>query len=51
MLSNVEQYGAIWSNIEKRERERERLKTLPYMPNFQKKTSIDSRERLKTLPF
>ena len=29
---------------EKRERERERLKTLPYMPNFQKKPSIDSRE-------
>ena len=30
--------------MEKRERERERLKTLPYMPNFQKKPSIDSRE-------
>ena len=30
--------------VEKRLRERERLKTLPYMPNFQKEPSIDSRE-------
>ena len=30
MLSNVEQCRAMSSNVEKRERERERLKTLPY---------------------
>ena len=33
----------MWRNVEKG-RERERLKTLPYMPNFQKEPSIDSRE-------
>ena len=44
VTENVEQCGAMWSNVEKRERERERLKTLPYMPNFQKEPSIDSRE-------
>ena len=41
VTENVEQCG---ETGEKRERERERLKTLPYMPNFQKEPSIDSRE-------
>ena len=44
MLENVEKCGEMLENVEKRLRERERLKTLPYMPNFQKEPSIDSRE-------
>ena len=40
----MEKCGEMLENVEKRLRERERLKTLPYMPNFQKEPSIDSRE-------
>ena len=44
VTENVGKCGEMLENVEKRLRERERLKTLPYMPNFQKEPSIDSRE-------